>query len=778
MMQFGKDSLRLEDGRFVTGRGCYVDDINLPGQCYAALVVAPHAHAKILGIDKSEALRVSGVICVLDGSDLKKAGLGGLVPYTLPRAWGGPDAYSTRWSPLVVDRVRFVGDRVAIVVAEDAHTARAAADLVAVDYEVLPSVVRLNEAVLPDAPLVWDDCVGNVSFATALGDQAATAQALASAAYVAELDLVNNRLAPSPIEPRAAIGRYDTGLDFYTLYTSSQNPHGVRAMLAVEIFRISENRIRVISPDVGGGFGVKANPYPEDALVLWAARLCGRPVKWTGTRSEALMCDSHGRDQSSRAQMAFDDSGRILALRVDALHALGAYFFSASASPVRTMMRMLPNVYDIKTIYFTSRAVFTNTAPIGVYRGAGRPEAVYITERLLDQAARTLDLDPVEIRRRNLIAQSAMPYKTATGCVYDSGDFEGALDGCLKLVDWNGFPARREKSLETGHLRGRGVALYVEYGGVLNDNMHLRFDPSGDVTILAGTHSHGQGHETTYTQMLSHFLGIRPDRIRFVQGDTDKVAFGRGTYAARSSLVGGCALKLAADAIVTKGKGIAARLMNVSHTDVEFQSGIFRNRNSNQTVTLDEVVKACFHPMELPEGFSIGLEATGSYAATPPNYPNGAHICEVVVDPTTGASQIDRYAAVDDVGRVINTMICEGQMHGGVAQGIGQALLESIVYDPSSGQLVTGSFMDYAMPRANDLPSFAVSFKEIPCTTNPLGIKGVGEAGAVPSTAAVMNALLDALAPVGIVELGMPATAASIWNAINAARSNLRTNLQ
>jgi aerobic carbon-monoxide dehydrogenase large subunit len=768
--QIGKSVLRVEDERFLTGRGRYVDDITLSGMCFGAVVYSPHAHALIAGIDVSRAVRVSGVIAVLTGQEVAKDNIGGLPPYALPASWGGPNAYTTRWAALAADRVRFVGDRVAFVVAETAAIAREAADLVDVSYEALPNVVDIEKAVRASAPRVWEECRDNVSFTLHFGDRDENEAVFAAASHVVELRLVNGRLSPSPLEPRAAIGDYKAAEESFTLYTSSQNPHGVRSMLATSVFGISETQLRVISPDVGGGFGVKANAYPEDILVLWASRRCRRPVKWVSTRAEAMMGDNHGRDQVAYGKIALNQNGRISAMRVDALHSLGAYFCSASASPLRTALRMAPNVYDIGSLYFTSRAVFTNTSPMGVYRGAGRPEAVFLIERLIDSAAKTLDLDPIEIRRRNLISTTAMPFKTITGCVYDSGDFEGVLNECLNQSDWKGFEQRRSAAAKRGMRYGRGIAMYVEYGGVMNETMQFRFDPSGGVTILAGTHSHGQGHATTYTQMAAEWLGIDPSKIRFVQGDTDKVSFGRGTYAARSSLVGGCALRLAADAVIAKAGVIAALLLEADVSDVRFEDGLFKSSRSNKTATLTEVAKACFRPHGLPAGFSLGLDCSGTFAADPPNYPNGVHICEAEVDPETGAVAIVRYSAVDDVGRVFNPMICEGQIHGGLAQGLGQALLEAVRYESPSGQLLTGSFTDYAMPRADNMPPFHVSFHELPATTNPLGIKGVGEAGAVPAPAAIINALIDALAPIGVTEVEMPATPACIWNAIEQAK--------
>jgi carbon-monoxide dehydrogenase large subunit len=618
------------------------------------------------------------------------------------------------------------------------------------------------------ASRVWPDCAQNISFALATGSEDAVDAAFGRAAKIVSLRVKSQRITANPMEPRGAVGEFHAADGAYTLYTTSQNPHGVRTMLA-RVLRLAETRLRVVSSDVGGGFGMKANPYPEDALVLWAAQRCGRPVKWIATRSESLVCDNHGRDQVAEASLALDRDGKFLGLKVETWHALGAYLQSAAASPVLTAARMMPSLYDIGALHVVSKAVFTNTSPIGVYRGAGRPEANYILERLIDRAAAELNIDPIELRRRNLLPSSALPYRTVTGSVYDSGDFPRVLEKCLALADWQGFRERRAASEAQGLLRGHAVGCYIERGGVTNERMELRFDPSGAVTILAGTHSHGQGHATTYAQMVADWLGVPFDMIRFVQGDTDAVMFGRGTYAARSSLLGGCALKVAADRIVEKGRALAAFLLEAAPLDVQFDGGVYRIAGTDRALPLVEVAKAAHRPAGLPPRF-LGLEATGSWAAEPPNYPNGCHAAEVEVDPDTGHVTLARYAVVDDVGRVVNPMICEGQVHGALAQGIGQALWEDVVYDRASGQLLAGSFADYTMPRADDLPKFAVAFHEAPATTNPLGIKGVGETGTVAAPAVVVNAVLDALRPRGVRDLATPLTAERVWRAIAAAR--------
>jgi aerobic carbon-monoxide dehydrogenase large subunit len=767
----GQPVRRVEDRRFLTGRARYVDDVDLPRQAHGALVLSPHAHARIRRVDVARALACPGVVTALTGADVARDRLGGLPPHAMPEDMGGPKGYRTLRPLLVADTVRHVGDRVAFVVAESAAAARDAAELVEVDYEPLPAAVTVDDAARQDAPRIWPDWTGNVCFTLAMGDQAATDAAFAAARHVVTVSLVNNRLAANALEPRGALGHYDPADESYTLVTSTQNPHGVRSMLAQAVFRVPETRLRVIAHDVGGGFGMKGDVYPEEALVLWASRRCGRPVKWIQTRSEALLNDDQGRDQTVRAEMALDAGGRILAIRAQARHALGAYVVGAAIVPVIYSLKGIPNVYTVPALHVTSQAVFTNAAPTGPYRGAGRPEAVYLTERLLDRAAAALGLDPVEIRRRNLIAPEAMPYRTPTGFVYDSGEFAAALDRCLELADVEGFAARRAASERRGKRRGRGLTYYIEDCGVFNDRMELRFDPSGNVTIVAGTFSHGQGHATTYAQMVSDWLGVPFENIRLVQGDTDQVAFGRGTYASRSSMIGGSALKVAADAIVDKARPLAAHLLEAAPADVTFEDGRFRVVGTDRALPLTDVARAFYRPVGLPRQFGIGLEASGAWSAEPQNFPNGAHVCEVEVDPETGAVAIDRYVVVDDVGRVINPLICEGQIQGGLAQGIGQALFEHVAYDRESGQLLSATLGDYALPRAADVPDFEAEFHEVLCRTNPIGVKGIGEAGSVGAPPTVINAILDALRPLGVDHVDMPATPAHVWNVLRRAES-------
>lgn len=772
--KIGTSMLRVEDQKYLTGRGRYIDDITLPGMVHGVLLLSPYAHARVLAVRVDEALKVPGVIAVLTGQDAAADQLGGLPPLFMPEDMGGPKGYRTSRPLLVTDRVRCVGDRVAFVVAETQAQARDAVDLIEVDYEPLPSVTDLDDAVKEDAVQIWEGAPGNRCCMVMFGDEAKTAAAFEVASHITRLEFRNNRLTANSIEPRGAIGAYDADEDTYLLYTSSQNPHGARQMLAANVFRLPETRLRVISPDVGGGFGMKADAYPEDGLVLWASRRCGRPVKWVPTRSESIATDNHGRDQRAHAEMALSADGRILGMRVRSMHAFGAYVVSAAVAPLTFAMRFVPGVYDVPAFHGINVGIFTNTSPTGPYRGAGRPEATFVCERLMDQAAAELGLDAAELRRRNLIRPEQLPYATQTGFVYDSGDFPDLLDQCLDLADSAGYAERRKQSAAKGLLRGRGIGFFIEQGGVFNDQMTLRFDPSGGVTILAGTHSHGQSHATVFSQLVSEWLGVPVSAIRYLQGDTDKVTFGRGTYAARSSMIGGSALRLAADQVIEKAKPVAAFLLQCEAKDLRFEQGAYVSASADKRIAFIEAAKACFIKAGPLATFGVGLEATGSWNTDPPNFPNGCHLCEVEIDPETGVVRVDRYNAVDDVGRALNPMICEGQIHGGVAQGIGQALLEHVVYDRESGQLLSGSFMDYCMPRADDMPPFTLRMAEFACKTNPLGVKAVGEAGTIGAPSAVMNAVIDALRGEGIFNMDMPATPVKVWHAIQAARSSRR----
>ena len=775
----GQPVRRVEDQRFLTGRSRYVDDIQLPHMLHGAVVMSPHAHARIRRIDTAAAQSMPGVALILTGEDVKAEKLGGIPPLFMPEDMGGPKGYRTFRPLLEPAKVRYVGDRVAFVVAGSPANARLAAEAIEVDYEPLPAVVNVEDAAKEDAPKVWDDnAAGNLAFPLMMGNKEATDAAFAKARHTVSLRLYNNRVTANTMEPRAVIGDYNAADGAFTLYTSSQNPHGVRSILAGAVFRLPEIKIRVISPDVGGGFGMKGDIYPEDGLVLWASRRLGRPVKWVATRTESLLGDNHGREQLVHAEMALDENGKILAVRAQALHSVGAYVTNAGVVPVLCALRNIPNVYVVPAMLVASKATFTHTTPLGPYRGAGRPEASYVIERLMDEAARKLDMDPVELRRRNYIPPSAMPYNTtagwtvgaAVGWTYDSGDFARLTDRALELSDWNGFQKRKQESQAKGRLRGRSLIYYLEDSGVFNERMEIRFDPSGMVTVVAGTHSHGQGHATTYAQLVTDWLGVPFENIRLVQGDTDAVAFGRGTYASRSAMLGGSALKGAADAIIEKAKDMAAHLMEASSKDIEFQAGKFTVVGTDRSLPLTDVAKAFFRPVGPTTKFGTGLDASGS-SNHPPTFPNGCHACELEIDPDTGEVFIDRYAVVDDVGRVINPMICHGQIEGALAQGIGQALMENVAFDRESGQMLSASFMDYAMPRAADLPlHYELDFIDVPAKTNPLGVKGVGEAGCVGAPPAVMNAIFDALRPLGVQHLDMPATPHRVWQAIQAAR--------
>jgi carbon-monoxide dehydrogenase large subunit len=773
----GQAVRRVEDQRFTTGSGQYVGDFELARQCYGVAVLSPHAHAILKNIDARAAKAAPGVVCVLTGADAATDKIGGIPPFFMPESWGGPKGFPTTRPVLLADRVRCAGDHVAFVVAETEAQARDAAELVVVNYEPLPALVDAEQAANPQAAKIWEDCPnGNIGVTIAFGDKAATDAAFAAAKYVAAVRLVNNRVTANSIEPRCALGAYDAADGRYTLYTTSQDPHSVRTALSASVLHVPESKIRVISPDVGGGFGMKANIYPDDVLVLWAAKRCGRPVKWTATRSESLLCDNHARDQVVYGELCLDADGKFLAIRSTAYQALGAYWWGAATAPLFWSLMFIPSLYDVQTIDIRTSAVFTNTTPTSVYRGAGRPEAIYLIERLVERAAQVTGIDRVELRRRNLIKPEALPYHTPTHHSYDSGEFEKMMDQCLALSDWDGFAARRKASEQQGKLRGRAVTPYIELGGVLNERMELRFDPGGTVTIIAGTHSHGQGHATAFAQLVAEWLGVPFEGINYIQGDTDKVTFGRGTYAARSSLVGGSALRVAADAVIARAREMAGALMEAAPADVEFKAGTYTVVGTDKRMSIADVARAFFAPVGPVLKLGLGLDGVGTYSGRPggaPNYPNGCQVCEVEVDPETGTVRIDRFAAVDDLGMVINPSICEGQIHGGIAQGVGQALFENIIYDGESGQLLTGSFLDYGMPRAADFPVFLSELVEIPATTNPLGIKAIGEAGTIAAPPTIVNAVLDALQACGVEHIDMPLTPARIWQAANAgAKAN------
>ena len=767
----GQAVKRVEDQRFLTGKGRYVEDIDLPHQAYAVALGSPHANAKIISIDSSAAKAAPGVLAVLTGADVIADQLGGLTAHPMPEEVGAPAGFRTFQMPLSHERVRFVGDRVAMVVAETLQQARDAVDMIVVEYEELPAVADLEDAAAEGATKVWEENQkGNWAFGLMFGDQGVTDAAFAKARHHVTLRVPHNRLAPNAMEPRVAIGDYSAADDQYTLYTSSQNPHGVRMELS-HIFHCAESQIRVISPDVGGGFGLKGSPFPEDCAVLWASKRIGRPVKWVATRTESLLTDRHGREMVMYGELALDEQGKILALRAKALYQVGAYFVGPGLVPAAFSLRFMPEAYDIPALHVAVQGIFSNTSPVGPYRGAGRPEAAYFTERLIEHAARQIGIPSDEIRRRNLIPESKLPYTTPTFWVYDSGEFHRVMEKCLTVSDWKGYEARKAKSEREGKLRGRAVTFYIEQGGVFNDRMDLRFDPSGSVSIIAGTHSHGQGHATVFAQLVHEWLGVPFETIRYIQGDTGQVAFGRGTYAARSSLVGGNALKVASDAIIEKAKPMAAALMEAAEGDLEFKDGSFRVVGTDKTMTLPDVAKAFYAPMgPLTEKMGVGLEANGTYSTNPPNHPNGSHVCELEIDPETGEVTIDRYFVVDDLGVVLNPMIVRGQIHGGIAQGIGQALVEHAVYDKQSAQMLAATFMDYGMPRANLFPEIETHLEEVPSKTNPLGVKGIGESGTIGAPPTVINAIIDALKPYGVESIDMPATPSRVWETIQKAK--------
>ena len=776
MGQFGIGQAvrRFEDVRLLRGEGRFHDDVNLPGQTHAVLVRSTHAHARILGIDAAAARRAPGVLAIVTGRDLAREGLG-TMRMTLKRT--RPDG-SPMWAPphhgLVRDRARYVGDPVALVVAATRAQAEDAAERVRIDYEPLASVTSAAAAVLPGSPPVWDECPDNVSNVFAAGDKAATDAAFDRAARVVRRRYVITRVHAQYIEPRGALGVYDPGEDRYTLYADVQYPHRVRSALATNIFKIPEHRIRVVAGDIGGAFGTKGWQYPEHRLVLWAARKLRRPVKWVCERREAVPADEHARDNVSEAELALDGEGRFLALRVRTLANVGAY-----VSSDRNLLATFGNVVTLVGVYTFPAAhvqvlsVLTNTNPTAPYRGAGRPEATYVIERLIDDAARELAVDPVELRRTNLIPASAMPCRTPLGVTYDCGEFEKNMDAALKLADVPGFAARREASRRRGLLRGIGVVNAIERAaGPQPEFAEIRFAPSGSATVFMGTKNQGQGHETTFKQILHERLGLDPGEVRYIDGDTDRVGFGMGTMGSRSTVIGGTALWLAADKVIAKGKRIAARLLEAAPDDITFADGTFAVVGTDRAVALRDVARAAFQPAQLPPGLEPGLYETGTFAPPADTWPNGCHICEVEVDPDSGAVTLVSYVIVDDVGTVINPLTLKGQIHGGVAQGAGQALMEQVVYDQDSGQLLTASFMDYAMPRADTLPDVRIESHPVPTRLNPLGAKGAGEAGTVGALPAVMNAVVDALAPLGVLGLDMPASSARVWEAIRTARAS------
>ena len=767
----GQAIKRFEDVRLLRGEGRYHNDVNLPGQAHAVVVRSMHAHARIRSIDTAAALKAPGILAVFTGADLARDGLGTMQMTLKRKRPDGSPMFAPPHKGLVQDRVRYVGDPVAFVVAETQAQAEDAAELVEVDYDPLPSVTSTAEAV--GGARVWDECPDNISNVHEIGDKAAADAAFARAHRVVRRRYVITRLHAQFMEPRGALGVYDPGEDRYTLYADVQYPHRVRNALASYILKIPEHKIRVIAGDIGGAFGTKGPQYPEHRLALWAARKLGRPVKWVCERREVILADEHARDNVTEAELALDAEGRFLALRVRTLANVGAYVSSdrnilATFANVNTLV----GVYAFPAAHVHITCVLTNTNSTAPYRGAGRPEATYVIERLIDDAARELSVDRVELRRQNLIPASAMPYRTALGVTYDCGEFEKNMDMALTLADVAGFPARRKASQKRGLLRGLGISNPIEKAaGPQPEFAEIRFAASGSATLLMGTKNQGQGHETTFKQILHERLGLDPADVRYIDGDTDRVAFGTGTMGSRSTVIGGTALWMAADKVIAKGKKIAARLLEAAEADIIFADGKFSVVGTNRAVVLREVARAAFQPAQLPPGLEPGLFETATFIPPSDTWPNGCHVCEVEVDPDTGAVTLVSYVIIDDVGTVINPLTLKGQIHGGVAQGVGQALMEQVVYDRESGQLLTATFMDYAMPRADDFPYMHVESNPVPTKLNPLGAKGAGEAGTVGALPAVFNAVMDALAPLGVRQLDMPATAERVWQTIQAAKA-------
>jgi aerobic carbon-monoxide dehydrogenase large subunit len=760
----------------------------LPGELHCALVRSPHAHARIFRIDGATAARMPGVVAVLTGADMAADEVGPMSPlWAIKSTDGAPMAEPPRWA-LARGTVRHVGEAVALVVAATLAQARDAADAVQADYEQLPSVIESSAAVREDAPLLHETAPGNICFRFARGDENAVRKAFAAAAYVVRLDLTNNRLIGAAIEPRAVLAD-GSASGKLTLYCATQVPHLIRRTVSEQL-GLPQTAIRLVAPDVGGGFGYKGKHYPEETVIAWAARRLRRPLKWIGTRSECFVSDNQGRDHQTHAELALDRDGHFLALCVNTLANLGAYVSTFGAAiPSAIYSALLAGVYRTPAIAIRSTGVFTNTLPTDAYRGAGRPEACYVLERLADEAARVVGLDPGEIRRRNLIAAEAMPYKTPIGPVYDCGDFAKVLARLLEIADYRLFAKRQTDAQLEQKLRGFGLACYVESSGVAPSRFAtalgarigffeaatIRVQPDGSVQALLGTHNHGQGHATTFAQIVSSRLHVPLASVEVIEGDTDQVPFGSGTFGSRSIAVGGSALDRAADKIIDKGKRIAAHMLEASAADITFAAGIFSIAGTDRSVTLRDVARVAHIPSLYPSELELGLQETAVYDPPAFAWSNGAHACEVEVDRDTGEIRILGYWAVDDVGTVINPMIVEGQIHGGVAQGLGQALREHCVYDPGNGQLLSGSFMDYALPRAGDMPPIVSEFDESqPCTHNPLGAKGCGEAGSIGATTAIVNAVLDALRPLGVTDIQLPLTPQRVWQAAQAAGNGLR----
>jgi carbon-monoxide dehydrogenase large subunit len=760
----GQGVSRFEDPRLVRGAGHYVDDIKLPGMAHGVVLRSPHAHARIKSIDTAAAKAAPGVLAVLTAADVKAAGWGDLpVPGGLKRR-DGADAFKPRYPILADGKTRWVGDYVAFVVAETQAQALDALELIEADFEELPAITSTAAASEPGAPKVWDECPDNVGFVYLIGDKDKVDSAFAGAAHVIKHKFVINRVTAVTMEPRNAVGRYDVGDDRYTVYTAMQRPQPARADLA-KIMKVPESQVRIVTGDTGGSFGMKSPIFNEVPLVLLASKLTGRPVKWVSTRTEAFLSDAQARDHVTEAELALDKDGHFLAMRAKAFVASGAYLQNAMPAFIQNA-GTLAGVYRTPAIHIDYSCVYTNTNPMRPYRGNGRPEFAFVIERMVDIAADELGIDPVELRRRNTIPASAMPFKTGLTFTYDSGAFEKNMDLALEIADAKGFAKRKAEAKKRGKLLGFGLSNTIERAGAASlEGAEVRFSRSGTLTLFSGSNSQGQGHETVFKQLVCDRLGIEPHEAYYVQGDTDEIFFGEGTGGSRSMTLAGSAFHNATDKIVDKARAIAAHMLQVSEDDLKFEDGVFSTAKTNRTLSVKEIAIASINPANLPAGMEPGLMATAVYQAPVANYPNGCHICEVEIDHDTGETQIVRYSVVDDVGTVMNPMLLHGQIHGGIAQGAGQALMEDVHFD-DAGQLVTASFMDYAMPHAHDFCAMTVESNPVPTKTNPLGVKGAGEAGTVGALPAVTNAIVDALAEFGVRHIEMPATPERIWRAM------------
>lgn len=770
---FGQPVTRTEDPKLLTGRGNYVSDVNLHRQAHGFVLRSPHAHAKILSINTSDAEAAPGVITILTGQDIIADGIGTTKVTQNHKREDGSPLFSVPHPGLVSDRVRYVGDYIAFIVAETQNQAKDAAELIEVDFEPLDSITNTAKALEPDVPLVWDDCANNISHTIEGGDKEGTDAAFTKADKIVKHRFVINRISANSMETRGCVGDYDHREKRYIVYNDIQAPHALRQVLSEDIFKVPQTDVQVIVGDIGGAFGLKGPVYPEIRLCAWASKRIGRPVKWTCERSEAFQSDEHARDNVTDAEIAITNDGKFLGLRVTSICNIGAYL-SADRNILSTFMNVgcLAGVYMTPSIHTTTRNVFTNSNSTSPYRGAGRPEAAYIIESMVDLVALELGLDKTEVRRKNMIPVDEMPFKTGHTYTYDCGEFEKNMDRVMEMIDYHGFKSRKENAAKQGKLRGIAISNSIERSAApIPENIEIRFDPSGTVTIFAGTKDQGQSHDTMYKQLLSDKLSIDTDNIRFVDGDTDKVTHGLGTFGSRSAAIGGAALHVAADKIIEKGTKIAAEILEASQKDITYESGAFQIAGTDKKINIHELAKIAYDPIKMPRGIEPGLAETGVFRPEAPSFPNGCHGVEVEIDPDTGKTELISYYVVDDVGNVINPLLLKGQIYGGVAQGVGQALMENIAFDEESGQLLSGSFQDYTMPRADDFCQIKVESNPVATKVNPLGVKGAGEAGCVGALPAVLSAITDALSVYGIKYIEMPATPEKIWQTIQKTKA-------